>query len=609
MQKQIVSEPSLTQAAPTPNPSFRWVLPSAPEATSSPSYLTSFLLLLAVYCAWVFSLPMFPTQDDSMHLYYVHVLHHLLNGDSLFAHFYSLRHPLPPYTVQYAVLFALTNLMNPTVAEKLMVCIILASTALGFRFFATAIGRNGRLLSLWIFPIALSWPLFMGFHNFCLSVSFVLWSLGLWIRAGQTRRLALRIAFLLSVTIVALTHPVPLLFLLGAVGADVVTRIVAARYGSGYSWRTALLRQRVNFYWAASAYMSLGYISLFLNKHTHEPAQAPGHRLNDLLVLLRMEHISFASGGLWTKLHRLGLLAILGLSFVLAAQAWRKCWSVRKINSSAIILLSAAAVFLALPLMPSRMNGLEYFADRLPIFAWIFALAAASAALPSQRLQRISWIGSCVFAIFTVLLANTLVRPIATEISQINSFSPSQPQAQPPLGLIFDAPIKIEPASLSFNPFFRWSGARYVQRNGALLLDDPWAGAPNILPVDRLANKTADFSQHDFQYPEHIYKQLLDSPQKRDHLLSQVDFVLFVGLPAPGIVEPLLAADSARHWACTQSSWYFVCTPSAATTTSPRVLLGPSSPESRNANKVLYVRDRIPRSTSEATPFTYSRMN
>lgn len=81
-----------------------------------------FVLLLAAHCAWILSLPSFPTHDGPMHLYYIGVLHHLLAGKSVFSDFYSIRtNPIPPYTLQYVILFLLTSVVGFIAAEKAMV--------------------------------------------------------------------------------------------------------------------------------------------------------------------------------------------------------------------------------------------------------------------------------------------------------------------------------------------------------------------------------------------------------------------------------------------------------------------------------------------------------
>ena len=43
-------------------------------------YLVPFLVLLAAYCVWILTLPLFPSLDGSLHLYYASVMGSLLSG-------------------------------------------------------------------------------------------------------------------------------------------------------------------------------------------------------------------------------------------------------------------------------------------------------------------------------------------------------------------------------------------------------------------------------------------------------------------------------------------------------------------------------------------------
>src|SRR5947199_7005538 len=104
-----------------------------PPALQSKSFLL-FLGLVAVYCAWVLSFPVFPTQDGPVHLYYVSILSHLFSGSQLFSHYFSIRHPIPPYSLHYLLLFLLLKASTPLIAEKCIVCLTIVGFAFGFRY-------------------------------------------------------------------------------------------------------------------------------------------------------------------------------------------------------------------------------------------------------------------------------------------------------------------------------------------------------------------------------------------------------------------------------------------------------------------------------------------
>jgi hypothetical protein len=58
-----------------------------------------FTALVALICAWVLSLPVFPSQDGPAHKFYAGVLGQELFGDP-YGHAYRIRMPVPPYASQ-----------------------------------------------------------------------------------------------------------------------------------------------------------------------------------------------------------------------------------------------------------------------------------------------------------------------------------------------------------------------------------------------------------------------------------------------------------------------------------------------------------------------------
>src|SRR5580698_7674711 len=157
----------------------RWSIDvvSEPKEKESSGYLVAFLLLLAGYCVWILTLPLFPSLDGSLHLYYASVLGSLLSGSRDFASYYFIRHLLPPYALHYYFLIAVAHFFGYVVADKLLVCLIFITTACGFRYLARSLGPSGDLMSLFIIPLLLNWPLGMGFYNYCLAIGMALWAL------------------------------------------------------------------------------------------------------------------------------------------------------------------------------------------------------------------------------------------------------------------------------------------------------------------------------------------------------------------------------------------------------------------------------------------------
>lgn len=522
-------------------------------------FLPLFLLLLGFYCWWVLSLPLFPTQDDPMHLYYVSVLAHLKAGSPLFSKFFFIRHPFPPYTVHYAILLWLTSFLSFVWAEKCMACLILVSTALGFRFLARGVGPNSGTMSLWIIPIALSWPLFMGFHNYCLSLSFGLWALGVWFRATRKHSPALFFVFLLLIVLILFTHPVPLLFVLAIVAADVILRMAQVQRMQAATLPRLLTSYRWDLLFAALAFCSLAYVALFVNRSSStQDLTARFSRVANARDLARLSTLSLASGAIVTQLYRCALYALLVLALGLAWRGVRGYFRSTGPSAAAVLLLCASAMIVVVPLLPPDMNGAQHFSDRLVICIWISAIAAGSAGPAlGPRVRNGMAVAATLLAVFAIGIANHFVRPAADRLALIEQ----APVKLHKVGILLDAPIKEQDRFLTFDPYLRWAGARYFRRAQAVMLNSPWLDQPWLLLGRRPNSLTDHFSPFELTVPPSFYQHLMNSPADRNALLSSIDLIVFVGKPLPGapVPDPLLAWDIARRWRCHQNVWYFVC--------------------------------------------------
>ncbi len=550
--------------------------------------------MLALYCIWVLSLPLFPTQDGAVHLYYVHALHQLTGGNELFSSSYALRSPLPPYTVQYAILYALTSVMDAIWAEKIMVCLILTALATGFRALARSIGQTGTLVSLWIFPVILGWPLFMGFHNFCFSLGLSLWAMAFWLRAVAGRRRYF-VLFGCATVVVEFTHPVPLLMMIGCLLVDVCVRIFNLRSAAGLSWKETAGKLRVELMVFGAAVSSVCYLRLFVNS-SHVATAVPNHVpiTTWLRQLALLQYMCLGSGGLSTKLYRFVLGTAFLFFFWLGWRRFKSCWMYKQLEASSTMLICAAGVSLLLPLLPSRVNGLDCFRERLVIYAFLFAFASASSCRGlSLGTRRVLYVGALLFAGLNLTVAERLVRPVARDLMQVESIAAG---SHSKAGLLLDASRTIGPRRLTENPYHLWSGARFFRRSNVLLLNDPWAGPPNILPINRSAGRRPNSQLSNFELlnPIQTRRELLQSKEARDRILTRTDLIFFVGLPQNGqIVDPLLQL-SGRAWTCRQGEWFFYCEadPHATRTTISPLPSSSMEPHAEGAFKELKSTDK-----------------
>lgn len=523
-----------------------------------PQYETLFYLVLSLYCLWVLSLPVFPSQDGGMHLYYVNALKQVHAGNGLYQHSYILRLPLPPYSVQYGVLYGLTSLMDFVWAEKVVVCLILIATATGFRSLARLLGPAGDLFSLFIFPLALGWALFMGYHNFCLSLGFSLWALSFWLRAAAGNRRYFG-CFLLALLVVEFTHPVPLLILIAVVSVDLTLRVLKQRIRMALSLSEILRIFRMELVSLSTAIFLAGYLALFVNGNkvdfTVQEAIPFGAAMTRLVSL---QFMCIGTACTAARLFRCFLFLLLVASLWLGWMSFRRSWRLRQTEASSTMLVCAIGLLCLLPAIPSRVNGLDGFRERLMIYCFLFALAAACSYRGfSRRTEYLVRVGALLFTGFDLAMAERLIRPVAQELAQVETGSKHTSSQN---GILLNASRIIGPRHLSANPYHIWNGARFFRRSNMLLLNDPWAGPPNILPVNRTSDRlNSELSNFELLNPIQLYRELVASQSARQRILSQTNFVFFVGVPHDDVtIDPLLSV-SGRFWDCKQGQWFFYC--------------------------------------------------
>ena len=360
---------------------------TAGEQTSESKY--SILLLSAIalaYCTWILSLPVFPTQDGPMHLYYARIMQALIfhRDPGIYPRYFVIKHLFPPYSLYYYLLILLSTVMSLVTADKVVICIYVVLFLFGFRFLARSIGPSGGIMAFLVAPIVLNWPLCMGFVNFCLSTSLSLWALGLWCRVSRQpsinvyRRLS---CFVVLCFVIMLTHPVPLLGVLGFCGLELAIRlwqqgklkIKGAVTHSG-RLRGSLVRDAVAL---ALASTTLLYVKAFtVHNLLQQGNAAVSSYVNSVqgnvsgLLLLHTFTI-FAGRGIGDLLYRGSIFAVLLFAVVAglreALRSLRaKAWTLADTWLALCLLL---IVFI--PIIPPDLNNSHFFSARLVIWVWI----------------------------------------------------------------------------------------------------------------------------------------------------------------------------------------------------------------------------------------------
>jgi hypothetical protein len=539
----------------------------------SPELLATTILVVA-YIFWLLSMPVWPSQDGPVHLYYTQILGALLSHHpNAYAQYFNVRHLLPPYSLYYYALLGLSKLVPLATADRFIICVYIVSFVFGFRYVARALGPASDLTTLLATLLLLNWSLGMGFINFCLSLSFALWALGLWLRFGDRHDLLHRAGFVALGVIIMLTHPIPLALVLAVCASFWIVELFTQ--AENLTPR-ARLRDLLTLAITGS---TLIYVKLFTTSHLFEQVLPESgslfHRLlHRALIYAREDGVVFLFGqSAAVHLYRIAIGLLLLITIALSL--WQCFRDIRVGVWTNANTLSCLGLFLlvALPLIPSQLNGLFYFADRLPLIVWIALLLAASGSSVFSTLNagkmmtaRLLIIGFAVIANAALLYAaERTLRPIARSIAAIDR-SPVELAGQ--VGFIFEDPRPPSDSHSdypSWGPYY-WAAIDLIRHNGAILANAPWMDE-TILPVGPTrALPEEDIPALQTPVPKDVPYALLKSPKDLDKTLASVNFFVVAqnGRPlddSAGHVILRMVASQQSRWSCQSGpiDWYRLC--------------------------------------------------
>ena len=537
------------------------------ESGHNEKFISSlFAGMVLLLCAWVLSLPLFPTQDGPMHKYYVHVLASLLSGSHDY-HAYAIRHPFPPYATHYAILLALTRIVSFDWAEKLLVCLIFLCTAYGFRYCARSLGPSGSLLSLCAAPLVLHWSLVMGFLNYSLAIGLFFLAAGLWCRAAEGR-FGLWFLFVVICLLLAVTHPVPLLLLIAFASLDLLIRFAQGYHlahqagGPPFSLK--------HYRWLCCALLVAALCFLYPLASVDRSRSASNLRgfglhtdaLVSSLALFGVSPFDTRAKNVLINGYRLGLVVLFIAGVALAAAGFAGRWRSRQLRPADSMALLSVALLLAIPILPSAMNGSDFFARRLIIFPWLGVLAAASGYAAPHRLERVAPSFAIYLLLAMLVPAEIFFRPVARDLSILEH----QPLPEHSEGLAMLDPAMLKAVrvqhQLGFNPYL-WSGALPLLHANAIMLNSPFMDQ-KITPLmpapggDLLIDQMSSPEEAERMINGNVNLQTLPA-SIRSSLLASTAFIVFVGTPEDVAQGRTAVAGAAAPFNCSGHTWYLVC--------------------------------------------------
>jgi hypothetical protein len=529
-------------------PRLRWVREHADAVV--------FGLGVLACCCWVLSLPVFPSEDGPVHVYYATMMAKLFSGShGPLTEAFRIRHLLPPYSLYYYMLIVLLKFFPAVLVEQIMVSITIVVMAAGFRRMCIAAGSNGRWTAFLVLPLLLNWPLFMGFQNYCLSIGLCFWAVATWLERRRYRHRFRRAIFLFLVVLVVLTHPVPLLPLAAICGIDLAGRWVRrpAAEDAAEWWRDLLT--------LGCACASMSYVLLFTQ--TNKVRENLLEHVHPVMAVKKYATLYglglFARASTATLVYTALLYATLFVAIIFAARGFFDRGTDVRWRPADALLFATLALVVMLPFLPDTMNGGFYFNTRFLILVWCGAIAAASGgAVFSPRLRMLFPAMGCAALAYTLVLAQVRIAPEARRAAEAE---------RAPIVRTGENAILLPASDYEADPMLRfrpleWSAVRYFRRAGDVMLDGPFLDMATM-PIDtrapQLEGTVVPGATNDL-------KDLLDrsrrDPQWARVLFRKADLVVFrdeFHMSSAEMAQQMLHDDGRPRMTCVARDWMYFC--------------------------------------------------
>src|ERR1041385_4156000 len=189
------------------------ILPTKPSERRYLAGWIVFVVLLAVTCGWILSLPLFPSQDGAVHVYYARVSRDLLLGHAGFEHDFRIARPFPPYSLHAYLLMFFLEGTSPELVEKLLACLCVIVGGIGLAYLARQMGRSAAAVSGLAVPFLFHRWIFFGFYGYALGIGIALIAIGVWL--GRSHSIRSYFVFLSLTALTLFAHPVPYLVVIG----------------------------------------------------------------------------------------------------------------------------------------------------------------------------------------------------------------------------------------------------------------------------------------------------------------------------------------------------------------------------------------------------------
>ncbi|MBK9002274.1 MAG: hypothetical protein IPM35_41695 [Myxococcales bacterium] len=399
----------------------------------------SLLGCLGVYWA-ISSVPLVLTNDGPEAVLTAHMEAHYDDPDSIFARQYSVGFGLSGRG--FSVLYRLASLgFSWPASLRVSQWVVVASLAVAVIWLTKAVSGAPRFVSLLGFAIAFSWPFYMGFFAFAVSMAVGLMVLAFVVgKSGGLTRLE-KAAVSTALLVQLFLHGFAVFISLALVAMVVLTRALMRRQSEPRrAWRRATL---LEIAWLVATTLPSVAVLLWMRA---EQAQ--------LATISASGQTEWASASEWIRIlprlavpgsTPLGLVVFALAATGIARTALRLRRSPRRPEEVALFI-GALALLLAALGLPLNVPGWQFFAPRFLTTGLALALSLLGLEEPARKPVRLA-AGLGVVGLVATCLANAtaLHRRLATACEDaISGLAHRVPRSAYQLPITFDASCGLE---------------------------------------------------------------------------------------------------------------------------------------------------------------------
>jgi hypothetical protein len=420
-------------------------------------------------------LPLFPSQDGPIHLYYVDVLRNLLAHTGPYAQYFEVKSYLTPYMLEYYALLGLEQFFSPFVSEEMLISTYVLMFILSFRYLLRSVTEYPTPWALVGALFCLNIYVYMGFLNYAIGTALVLLLSGCWLR--WMRQLTVRRIAALGGGFILLvfTHPLPPAAFLSFAGVYLAVSFIS-EWNSDPSARKRTLHS-FGRPLAALAFMGVVasiWIIHFTNDSKPVPKGTDAGKTLSLFYRIVIELVFFRTIPIHIGMLRFALtFLILSIAIALIIALVRhKCYGAIPLSltifTTICFILSSAA--------PDKFRnaGANFFSTRFSVFWIVFLITAAASVKPSRRFS--TWIGIAAFAIAAVILPMHWI--YLSRTARDMNVALNVPLVKPgSMGMLIadkDALANDNDNEIEIVKPYMWTGVHFFRESQAILTNAPW---------------------------------------------------------------------------------------------------------------------------------------